>query len=302
MTTYSIKDLEQLSGIKAHTLRIWEQRYKFIVPKRTETNIRYYDDNDLKLVLNIALLKENGYKISKIAAMSREEMHSEVLRLTEDSLHFPDQIQTLTLAMIDLDEEQFNKIINNNIFRIGFEKTMINIVFPFLAKIGYLWQTGAICPAQEHFVSHLIRQKLFVAIDEQFVSGTEKTPKYVLYLPEGELHELTLLFVNYILRTRKNKVIYLGQTLPFEDLKLVYDIHKPDFILTVITSSPPASEIQQYIERLSETFRNATMLVSGYQVVAQDIKIKKNVKIFTRIEHIISFAEANSLEQTTKYK
>lgn len=301
MSTYSIKDLEQLSGIKAHTLRIWEQRYKFIIPKRTETNIRFYDDNDLKLVLNIALLKENGYKISKIAVMGREEMRSEVLRLTEENLHFPDQIQTLTLAMIDMDEERFDKILSNNVSKIGFEKTMLNIIFPFLSRIGFLWQTGSICSAQEHFISHLIRQKLIVAIDRQSVSSTEKTNKYLLYLPEGELHELTLLFMNYILKTRKNKVVYLGQSLPFEDLKLVYDIHKPDFILTVITSNPPVGEVQQYIDLLSDTFPATSIFISGYQVVGQDIKVKKNVKIFTRINQMISFMEENILEQTTKH-
>ena len=221
MSTYSIKDLELLSGIKAHTLRIWEQRYQFILPKRTDTNIRYYDDDDLKLVLNIALLKDNGYKISKIAKMEGAKMREEVLRLTDKNLRYPDQINALTFAMIDLDEDRFEKIMASNILKLGFESTMINVIYPFLSKIGVLWQTGAINPAQEHFISNLIRQKLIVAIDGQFVNIHENSSKYLLYLPAGKLHELTLLFICYLIKARHQKVVYFGQSLPFEDLKSI---------------------------------------------------------------------------------
>jgi DNA-binding transcriptional MerR regulator len=299
VSTYSIKDLEQLSGIKAHTLRIWEQRYQFILPKRTETNIRFYDGKDLKLVLNIALLKENGYKISKIAGMSEEDMNKEVLRLTEKNLRYPDQIHALTLAMVDLDEDRFEKIMATNILKLGFESTMINVIYPFLSKIGVLWQTGAINPSQEHFISNLIRQKLIVAIDGQFVSNQDSQHKYLLYLPEGELHELTLLFLCYIIKARRNKVVYFGQNLPFDDLKSIYEVHNPDYILTIVTTSPPASEIKDYVDRLSQTFPEAEILLSGYQVIGQKIKSKDNVKVFTRIDHIIQFVEEMNLESAS---
>ncbi len=296
MSTYSIKDLEQLSGIKAHTLRIWEQRYQFILPKRTETNIRYYDDKDLRLVLNIALLRDNGYKISKLANMDAEQMNQEVLRLTEKNLRYPDQIHALTLAMIDLDEDRFEKIMATNILKLGFENTMINVIYPFLSKIGVLWQTGAINPSQEHFISNLIRQKLIVAIDGQFVSDAESHHKYLLYLPEGELHELTLLFLCYIIKARHNKVVYFGQNLPFEDLKSIYDVHHPDFILTIITTSPPASEVKPYVDKVSATFPDAEILLSGYQVIGQRVKSMDNVRVFNRIDHIIRFVEEKSLQ------
>ncbi len=194
MSSYSIKDLEQLSGIKAHTLRIWEQRYNFIIPKRTDTNIRYYDDKDLKLILNVSLLRENGYKISKIADMDQEQIAGAVLEITEKNFSFSDQIHSLVLAMIDLDEERFEKIMSTNILQTGFENTMLSIIFPFLSKIGVLWQTGSITPAQEHFISNLIRQKLIVAIDGCYVPSKEINNKYLLFLPEGELHEISLLF------------------------------------------------------------------------------------------------------------
>lgn len=302
VSTYSIKDLEQLSGIKAHTLRIWEQRYHFIFPKRTETNIRFYDDEDLKLILNIALLKDNGYKISKIAAMTREEMHEEIHHVTDRNSSFPDQIHGLTLAMIDLDEDHFEKIMSTNVLKMGFEKTMINIVYPFLSKLGILWQTGSISPAQEHFICNLIRQKLIVAIDGQFVSNAEKTHKYLLYLPEGELHELSLLFMTYIIKARKNKVIYFGQNLPFEDLKAIFDVHKPDFILTSFTTHPPMHEVQHYVDQLSETFPNTPLLLSGYQVISQHIRAGKQVEVIYKIDDLIDFVEENILTINSRLK
>ncbi|MEX0883706.1 MAG: MerR family transcriptional regulator, partial [Cyclobacteriaceae bacterium] len=204
MKYYSIKDLEQLSGIKAHTLRIWEQRYKILKPKRTETNIRYYDDDDLKLILNVALLNDNGFKISKIAKLNMEDIKSEILKLTERSFKFDDQIHALIIAMVELDEERFEKIISTNILKIGFELTMINIIYPFLSKIGILWQTGSIHPGQEHFISNLVRQKLIVAIDGQMYTGGGK--KFLLFLPEGELHEISLLFSSYLLKSNGHKV------------------------------------------------------------------------------------------------
>ena len=193
MSHYSIKDIEQLSGIKAHTLRIWEQRYNFIKPKRTNTNIRFYDDEDLKLVLNIALLKDNGHKISRICNMPKEELSLEVRRLMEKNLGFPEQIQGLTLCMLELDEDRFEKILSTNILQLGFERTMMNLIYPFFQKIGVLWQTGSISPAQEHFISNLIRQKIMVAIDGQVVHPTDYNKKFLIYLPENEMHEISLL-------------------------------------------------------------------------------------------------------------
>ncbi|WMN06201.1 MerR family transcriptional regulator [Marivirga arenosa] len=296
MSSYSIKDLEHLSGIKAHTLRIWEQRYNFIEPKRTDTNIRYYSDEDLKLVLNISTLKENGYKISKIAKMSEDELNKEVLKIAETNLRFPDQINSLTLSMIDMDEDRFENILNNNILKYGFERTMLNVIYPFLAKIGMLWQTGSILPAQEHFISNLIRQKMTVAIDGQYVTESESKGKWLLFLPEGELHELSLMFASYLLRARKFKVIYLGQNLPKSDLYSVKDIHTPDYVLTICTAAPRKSEVQGYIDEIAELFNSATLFVGGFQVIGQDIKRKKNVEFIMKMEDLIDFINEKDIE------
>ncbi len=289
MSTYSIKDLEQLSGIKAHTLRIWEQRYNLVSPKRTDTNIRFYDDEDLKLILNVALLNDNGFKISKIVSMERPEMRDEVMRLTERSLTHDDQIHALTISMIEMDEERFDKILSTNILKLGFEQTMMNIIYPFMSKIGVLWQTGAINPAQEHFISNLVRQKLIVAIDAQIHTNTGK--KFLLFLPEGELHEVSILFASFLIKNKGHKVIYLGQNTPTEDLNQVYDIHNPEFLLTVITTSPSSEFAQDYVNGLADRFKESRLLVTGYQVIGQDLKFNPNVRQLNYIRDIKDFLE-----------
>ncbi len=290
MSNYSIKDLEQLSGIKAHTLRIWEQRYSIISPKRTDTNIRTYDDQDLKLVLNISLLKDHGYKISEISKLAVEDMFQEVIRISDRQLNYPDQIHALTISMIDLDEERFEKIISTNILQFGFENTMIHIIYPFLSRLGTLWITGSVGPAQEHFISNLIRQKLIVAIDGQVNKQRPNGKKYLLFLPEGESHEIGLLFANYIIRARYNKVIYLGQNLPFNELIFAYNVHRPDYIFTAITSTPSNHEVQPFVDRLISTFPDAHLLLTGYQIVGQDIDVPENGTVINQIEDLIHIA------------
>ena len=290
MSIYSIRDLEQLSGIKAHTLRIWEQRYDILKPERTDTNIRTYDDKDLKLVLNIALLKDHGYKISEISKMEADEMSKEVMSISNKQLNYPDQIHALTISMLDLDEERFEKIVSTNTLQFGFENMMINIVYPFLSRIGTLWITGSIGPAQEHFISNLIRQKLIVAIDGQLPSLRLGAKKYLMYLPEGEMHEISLLFGNYIARSRQNKVIYLGQSLPFSELVFANTLHKPDYIFSVITSVPGQDEIQRYVYKLAKEFPDTKILLTGYQVVGQDIDCPDNVEVITQITQLMEIA------------
>nr|WP_236021349.1 MerR family transcriptional regulator [Algoriphagus oliviformis] len=269
--------MEQLSGIKAHTLRIWEQRYNLLNPKRTETNIRYYDDGDLKLILNVAFLNENGFKISKIVAMSREEIRTVVLDMAEASMAQHDMIHGLTFCMIDMDEEGFERFLSTSIQKLGFEQTMFDVIYPFMAKIGILWQTGAITPAQEHFISNLVRQKLIVAID--CVNWSHGGKKFLLFLPEGELHEISLLFSSYLIKVNGHRVIYLGQSTPFGDLLSVYRLHQPDYLLTVLTSQPANDEAQAYLDSLSKQFPEAQILTSGYQVIDKGLTIPSNVRL-----------------------
>ena len=292
MSRYSIRDLEQLSGIKAHTLRVWEQRYNIIQPKRTETNIRTYDDQDLKLVLNISLLKDHGHKISDISRLSQEAMHREVIKLSDQPLNYPDQIQALTISMLDLDEDHFEKIISTNILRFGFENSMIHIIYPFLSRIGTLWITGSVGPAQEHFITNLIRQKLLVAIDGLVSKQRPGGKKYLLYLPEGEMHEIGLLFASYIIRARHNKVVYLGQNLPFSELVFAATIHKPDYIFSAITAVPTNYTVQEYVDRLAGQFPDSRLLLTGYQMVGQGIQLPQNGTVVNSVAELIGVAGA----------
>ena len=263
---YSIKDLERLSNIKAHTLRIWEQRYGMLTPQRTDTNIRFYSDKELRYILNVSLLNQNGYKVSKIALMSDEEIEREVKRLTSSKSDQESQISALTLAMIDLDEITFNKIFNDAVMRMGFEDTIIKIIFPFLEKIGNLWVTGSIRPIHEHFISNLIRQKMIVNIDAFPKQHKSDAKKFLLFTPENEIHELALLFNYYLLKSRNHNVVYIGLNIPLHDLVSVFTHEKPDFLVSCFTIHPRGEVLKNYLNILSKNFKESRIIVSGYQI------------------------------------
>ncbi|NLR91060.1 MULTISPECIES: MerR family transcriptional regulator [Flammeovirga] len=294
MSNYSIKDLEHLTGVKAHTIRIWEQRYKIITPKRSETNIRYYNDDDLKLMLNVSLLNNNGFKISKIAKLTEAEIHEEVLKVVDVNDNYFDQISALTMAMLEFNESHFEKIIASNILKRGFEESMIHIIMPFMHRVGVLWLTGSVSPAQEHFISHLIRQKIIVAIDAQVVDPDPQKSEFMLFLPDGELHEISLLFAAYMIRARGFKVIYLGQSLPMVELKQVYDSKKADFLLTVSTSIAQIGDMQKYIDDLGDTFPESKILLTGRQIVGNDYKMKDNMEVLPSLQYFRELLESIS--------
>lgn len=289
MAVYSINDLEKLSGIKAHTIRVWESRYGLMQPQRTPTNIRYYDDDDLKFLLNIAFLNRNGYRISVIAKMDQKEITDKVAELSDVQLDEAVQLDALTIAMIEMDELKFDRIISANIKQLGFERTMIEVILPFLDKLGLLWLTGSIHPVQENFISYLIRQKLIVAIDQLAVPSDEAAEKFLIYLPEQEKQELSLLFVHYLLKARGKRVIYIGHDVRLYDVKDAYDIHQPDFIFTMITETYAKEPVNTYLEKLKEHFSEAEVLVTGYQVVVQDVQSSDNIHVLQNLEETLSF-------------
>lgn len=264
MGKYSIKELEQLSGIKAHTIRIWEKRHKIINPSRTSTNIRSYSDDDLKKIINVSLLNNSGIRISRIAEMTPEDMYDKVMQISETKTDADVHIDHLVVAMIDMEEEAFEKTLSNLILRNGFEKAVTETVYPFLEKIGILWQTHNITPAQEHFISNLIRQKMIVAIDGLPIPP-KTAKKILLFLPENELHELGLLFYHYVCRKAGYRTYYLGQNVPHIDLISVYKEHSPDLMVTAVTSAP-SLPIEKFLQQLSSDFPNTPIYISGYQV------------------------------------
>lgn len=289
MAVYSIKDLEKLSGIKAHTIRVWEQRYNLLEPKRTKTNIRYYHDDDLKYLLNIALLNKNGIKISKIAEMSKGEIAEKVSAISEINFEYGTQLDALTISMIEMDEMKFDRIVSTNIEQLGFERTMLEVIYPFLDKLSVLWLTGSINPVQENFMSYLIRQKIIVAIDKEPLPSRQKANKFLIYLPEGESQELSLLFMHYLLKSRRNYVVYLGQDISLADLKDACDIHRPDYIFTMITESFGKDSVQNYVDNLSSNFKDCRILLSGYQIVAQKVAAPSNVSILKSLDETMTF-------------
>ena len=294
VAVYSIKDLEKLTGIKAHTIRIWEQRYNLIEPKRTKTNIRYYCDGDLKHLINIAVLNRQGVKISKIATMSFNEIVEQASTFSDcDLLEYDTQLDALTIAMIEMDEYKFDHILTTNIEKIGFECTMLKVIYPFLERLSLLWLTGSVNPVQEYFMSNLLRQKAITAIDkEPLVSPKEKdAKKFMIYLPEGERQELSLLFMYFLLKTRRHQVIYLGCEVSCEDLYDAYTIRKPDYIFTLINEPFIKIPIQQYVNKVAKQFSDCQVLLSGYQVTSKDLYLPSNVHACQSLDETIQFID-----------
>ena len=287
MALYSIKDLERLSGIKAHTIRIWEKRYGLMKPVRTSTNIRTYGDGDLKKILNVSILNRNGIKISRIVSLQEQEIQEKVLILTQDSGDFDSLIENLVIAMIDMDEEQINSLLSRAIMQTGFEECILNIIYPFFEKIGVLWQTGTINPAQEHFVSNLIRQKLIVGINSLIPFKIQNPKHFLLFLPEGELHELGLLFYSYFLQKRGHKVTYLGQWLPFDDMLSASSIMNFDCLLTSVISVYSGKEFITYLEKLSTSFPDKTIFISGRQIENLTFNIPSNMIFLHKADNLL---------------
>ena len=264
MNDFTIRDLENLSGIKAHTIRIWEQRYNFLKPQRTDTNIRYYSNEELKKLLNVALLNKYGFKLCHIDRMQPDEICRHILALRDEQALQEKIVNDLVKQMIDLDADQFEEKLGRYIQAHGIEKTIYEIVFPFLEKIGILWQTNHIMPAQEHFVSNIIRQKLIVAIDGA-IPCRQTTKKAVLFLPEGEHHELGLLFLSYLLRRNGVKVIYLGANVPLKDVQNVVEVTRPDMAFIHLTSNcRPGFSFEKLLCHIPHHLGHLPTIISGY--------------------------------------
>ena len=291
MSRYSIKELEELSGIKAHTIRIWEKRYKIVSPSRTATNIRFYSDDDLKKIITVSLLNSQGVKISKIASLSPGELATRVTDLSTNEGSSEVHIDRLVVAMIDLDEGNFEAILTDLIRRLGFENVILQIVYPFLEKIGVLWLTGNITPVQEHFISNLLRQKILVAIDSLPIAPKTK-PGILLFLPDDELHELGLLFYYYIVKKEGFRAFYMGQRVPYQDIRWFCQNQSPKAMITSITTSPSAGFVQEYLQRLCEENPKVTVLAAGQVLRKIALKIPSNLHIFDRVDQLKTHLDA----------
>ncbi len=288
MTKFTIKDLENLSGIKAHTIRIWEQRYSFLNPSRTDTNIRYYSNDDLKTILNISLLNKYGYKISHINNMSANDVQARVAELNLAGAQQERIVNELIKVMVDLDISGFEKIIDKQIAANGIEKVILRIIFPFFERIGILWQTGHINPAQEHLTTNIIRQKLIVGID-QAKPVLKIKRSFLLFLPEGEHHELGLLLVYYLLKKRGAEVFYIGANVPLKDAQFVNDAKKPDFIYIHLTSTSPGFNFEKFLKQTSEKISKPKIIISGFPTHGYKKVLPKNVEFKHSLVELIEF-------------
>lgn len=291
MVAYSIKDLESLSGVKAHTLRIWEKRYGIIQPNRTTTNIRYYKDEDLQKILNISLLNRKGYKISRIADMATDEIRQKVAEISEVSSVFEDQLDAMMLSMFELDESKFNLMLEHQIASLGFEETMHNVVYPLLDKLSMMWIAGSVKSVHENFVSNIIRRKTIVEIDRLSKTDIKSNIKCLIYLPENESHELSLLFLQYILLKNKVKVINLGIGVPLIDVLEGKNIINAGYIFTIFNDSFTEIPLQPYINELAKNSLGTEILISGFQTAIQQLELPENVKILNSIDQVKSFIQ-----------
>jgi len=266
MFLYSIKDLEKLTGIKAHTIRIWEKRYGIVSPQRTSTNIRYYTEMDLKKLLNVALLVKNGIKISQLAGCSCDDLNDKIVDIFYKTNGKDTLIDQLVLAMSELDDKRFNSTISSSILNKGFESTIVDLIFPFLERLGLLWQTGNINTAQERFVLSILRQKILVALDSMHWNPALNTKLFMMFLPMNELHEIELLFYRYIIRKHGHKVIYLGQSIPFDDVVEIANVKNVDFLFFTANSPMTNPDFDTYTLRLSKKYPDKKILISGLQI------------------------------------
>jgi DNA-binding transcriptional MerR regulator len=288
MNTFTIKDLENLSGIKAHTLRIWEQRYNFLKPNRTFTNIRYYSNDELKTILNIALLNKYGYKISHIDKMNSSEINDKILSLNQNQAQQERIVNELIKHMIDLNMDEFETCLDNYIIARGIERTITQIIFAFMEKIGILWLTNHINPAQEHLVTNIVRQKLIVGI-EGVSTSLQVRKTLLLFLPEAEYHELGLLFMYYLLKSRGANVIYLGTNIPMKDLAYVAKLKNPDYLYCHITTPGQNFNFDRFLAGLSKEFKTTPCIISGRLTQHYEKKIAAPITFKNTFSEVMEF-------------
>jgi len=296
VAVYKIKDLEVLSGIKAHTLRIWEQRYGILIPERTQTKIRTYTDDELVLLLNIRILLDSGLKISRIAELSKPEIANKVAEL---KLKTPKGIaqEKLILALIEMDEVMFQSVLEEVISASSLEEAFSECLIPFFERIGVMWLTGTINPAQEHFISNLIRQKIIVEIDKLPIPERKEAP-ILLYLPEHEWHEIGLLFYQYILRSNGLYTFYLGQSLPYDALVLSIEKTKPLCLVTSWLTSIDGAFAQSYFAQLTTQFPDLRVLAGGAQIGIHQALLQNKITLVKNTKELVQLIKEPHLQSS----
>ncbi len=290
-TVFSIKDLENLSGIKAHTIRIWEKRYNILQPMRSDTNIRNYDLQSLQKLLNVVLLNDYGYKISRIAEHSSEKIELLVREIISEKSTKNHAINAFKMAMINFDQALFFNTYNNLLSEKSFRDVFYEVVIPLMQEIGLLWQAGTITPAQEHFISFLIKQKLLLNTEKlQILEPTRTDKVFVLYLPENEIHELGLMYLNYEILLNGYKTIYLGESVPIDSLKDMKKYFDNIVYVSYLTVEPTKDAINSYIEEITTKIidENSSVCLLGRMVEFIDTNnISDKISVYNSISDLV---------------
>ena len=251
---FSIKDLEHLSGIKAHTIRIWEKRYNILEPERTDTNIRTYDGENLQKLLNISFLNSHGYKISRISKMEEGEIQSLVRRISASSSEENRAKNAFKLSMMNFDDRLFQQTYNKLMEKRTFREVFYDVFIPLLEEIGMLWQTDTIKPIHEHYIVELIKQKIYINIAKLKSDETDENDEnlYVLFLPNNEIHDIGILYLNYEILNAGKRAMYVGPTLPLDNMEYLMKIHKNPIFVSYLTISPVNTDINDFIRDFRE--------------------------------------------------
>ena len=301
-STFSIKNLENLSGIKAHTLRIWEKRYNLLEPDRTDTNIRRYSLESLKRLLNVTLLYNHGFKISKIAGLSDEEIPELVRSIALKSNSEQVSINAFKLAMSHFDYELFDENYNEILQHHDFQHIFLNVFMPLMRELGILWQIFAISPSHEHFITNLIKQKIHLQTEslQRTKARRNDHPPFVLFLPENEIHELGLLYLNYLILNSGYRTIFLGQSIQNSSLETLYSYNSEYYFVTYLTVEPNKEEIMPFVNDFHTNLlegRNSKLLVFGPQQIEIDLTaLPGQIELYRSVESFSSkYLEENIL-------
>ncbi|MBC7744669.1 MAG: MerR family transcriptional regulator [Flavobacterium sp.] len=288
MNLFSISQLSQFSGIKPHTIRVWEQRYNALKPSRSEGNTRYYDNVQLRRLLNIVSLMNTEFKVSELCVMPDEKLfelinlQNGLLNINEPEEYFVSQ---LVAASLSYDEGQFEKVFSHCLLRKGMKETYTNVIYPLLIRIGLMWSNDTAAPAHEHFISNLIKQKLYTVIDSLPVPK-HGSIKWLLFLPENEHHDIGLLFANYLIRFSGQKVIYLGNNVPLSSLKEAVKDTKPDNLLFLLVHHDFARDTQNYLNQLNIDLVTSNVFIAGNQKLIGQLNIGNNIKCLKSVEDL----------------
>lgn len=278
---YSISDLEQLSGVQAHTIRMWEQRYNALVPHRSAGNTRYYDDEHLVKLLNIVSIHQKGLKISKICVLSQNEINDLIEEDIKETISKNQQFEFYIAQLLNFgmsyNEAAFDSLLSKCISDYSLAEAYKSVIYPMLVRLGLMWRKHSICIAQEHFLTNIIRQKICAAINNLPVPSSSKS-NWVLFLPQNEEHEIGLLFAHYLLRQAGNSVLYLGSSVPLASLKEVILASKPAYLMLFMVQKKTAKEVQKYIDEISATFENKKIYLAGSQKLIENIKLTKGMQ------------------------